>query len=315
MRTKKCENIVQKCKKWYTEEFRIKTPLPLHTPSTPHPHTHLLKFGIFGKGWVLTMGSGFFKFTFYDFQKFMKTAAGLSKISLKCTILYIWKSFFGVYLKFDWLRTSKNSTFRIFPRKNLTMRRYFRTFWVLWRHFRWFSGSVRAKNQSKVTFSSYFDQANSPYGGWYPKKTFPFVGQKARNTLCMIETYITFAKYALFRVFKVVRMPWRWHFWKHSFSMNFWFFRTKFWWQVLQIHKIEKYFFRKISAACRESAIFTVQKSWKMRKKSKGRCKKIRLFLVHKVFKGKVFLILQKTKLFSWNLVEMYFKTRSFFDM
>ena len=64
----------------------------------------------------------------------------LGKFSRKCQYtpknFYIWKSFFGVYLKFAWLKTSKNSTFRIFSRENLTTRSYFRTFWVLWRHFR-----------------------------------------------------------------------------------------------------------------------------------------------------------------------------------
>ena len=91
-----------------------------------------------------------------------------------CTFDAHLEIFFGVHLKFAWLKTSKNSTFRIFSRKNLTTGRYFRTFWVLWRHFRWFVGSFRAKNRSKMTFSSYFDQANSPHDVWYPKKRFPF---------------------------------------------------------------------------------------------------------------------------------------------
>ena len=79
-----------------------------------------------------------------------------------------------MYFKFSWLKASKNSTFRIFSRKNLTTRRYSRTFWVPWRHFRWFVGSFRAKNQSWATFPSYFDQSNSPHDMWHPKKTFPF---------------------------------------------------------------------------------------------------------------------------------------------
>ena len=71
----------------------------------------------------------------------------------------------------DWKRL-KIEYSAYFSRKNLTTRRYFRTFWVLWRHFRRFVESVRAKNQSKVTFSSYFDQANSPQDVWHPKKNF-----------------------------------------------------------------------------------------------------------------------------------------------
>ena len=33
---------------------------------------------------------------------------------------------------------------------------------------------------------------------------------------------------------KAVRRSWSLHFWKHSFSADFWYFRVKFWWQVLQ---------------------------------------------------------------------------------
>ena len=39
---------------------------------------------------------------------------------------------------------------------------------------------------------------------------------------------------SLWRGLKVVLMPWRRHFWKHSFSVNFLSFCTKFWSQVLQ---------------------------------------------------------------------------------
>ena len=48
----------------------------------------------------------------------------------------IWKSFLGVYLKFAWLKTAKNSESRKFSRKIVTTRRYFRTFWMLWCHAR-----------------------------------------------------------------------------------------------------------------------------------------------------------------------------------
>ena len=68
----------------------------------------------------------------------------------------------------------KRWPFRISLRKNLATRRYFRTFWVLWRPFTLFVGPFRAKNQSRVTFSSYFDQANSLHDMWHPKKTFPY---------------------------------------------------------------------------------------------------------------------------------------------
>ena len=47
--------------------------------------------------------------------------------------------FWGV-LQFSWLKTSKNSISRVFSRKILTMRRHFRTFWMPWRHVRWFVG-------------------------------------------------------------------------------------------------------------------------------------------------------------------------------
>ena len=55
-------------------------------------------------------------------------------------------SFFWVYLKFAWLKTSKNSISRTFSHKILTMRRHFRTFWMPWRHVRWFVGPFWIKN-------------------------------------------------------------------------------------------------------------------------------------------------------------------------
>ena len=86
----------------------------------------------------------------------------------------IWKSFFGVYLKFAWLKLSKNSLFRIFSRKILTTRCHFRTFWMPWRHVRRFGGFSLGKKQQNVTFSSYVDQVNSRRDAWYPKKRFPY---------------------------------------------------------------------------------------------------------------------------------------------
>ena len=63
---------------------------------------------------------------------------------------------------------------RIFSRKILTMRRHFRTFWMPWRHVRWFVGIFSGQEQQNATFSPYVDQANSRRDAWHPKKTFPY---------------------------------------------------------------------------------------------------------------------------------------------
>ena len=59
-----------------------------------------------------------------------------------------------MYLKFAWLKTSKDSTFCIFSRKNLATRRYFRTFWMPWRHIRWFVGIFSDQKTTKRGFFS-----------------------------------------------------------------------------------------------------------------------------------------------------------------
>ena len=64
----------------------------------------------------------------------------------------IWASFFGVYLKFAWLKKSKRRISRIFSRKNLTMRRHFRTFLMPWRHAKWFTESFLDQKNNKNDF-------------------------------------------------------------------------------------------------------------------------------------------------------------------
>ena len=53
---------------------------------------------------------------------------GNGNLPISSVVTTTWKFVFGVYLKFAWLKTSKNTTFRIFPRKNLTTRRIFALF-------------------------------------------------------------------------------------------------------------------------------------------------------------------------------------------
>ena len=55
-------------------------------------------------------------------------------------LLLIWRIFIGVYLKFAWLKKSKNSISRTFSCKILTMRGHFRTFWMPRYHVKWFVG-------------------------------------------------------------------------------------------------------------------------------------------------------------------------------
>ena len=62
----------------------------------------------------------------------------------------IWKSFFGVYLKFAWLKTSKSSTPRIFSRKTWTKKASFshfslECFDVMSDDFKWIFGSTNNK--------------------------------------------------------------------------------------------------------------------------------------------------------------------------
>ena len=67
-----------------------------------------------------------------DLEWFSTKSVNLLRSWWKKSLFFIWKSFFGVYLKFAWLKTSKNSTSRIFSRKTLTTRHEnFRTFWML----------------------------------------------------------------------------------------------------------------------------------------------------------------------------------------
>ena len=78
--------------------------------------------------------------------------------------------FFGVYLKFAWLKTSKNSTSRIFSRNTLTTRHHLHFLDALTPCQNDFKGILGSKTNKKVTFSSLVDRANSWRDVWHPKK-------------------------------------------------------------------------------------------------------------------------------------------------
>ena len=95
--------------------------------------------GVLNSPWVCALGWNRWKIDFLDFWVFGHHAFAK-------TPRYQCQSFLGVHLKFAWLKTSKNSISRTFSRKILTMRRHCRTFWMPWRHVRWFTGIFWGQN-------------------------------------------------------------------------------------------------------------------------------------------------------------------------
>ena len=91
-----------------------------------------------------------------------------------------------VYLKFAWLKTSKNNTSRIVSRKNSTARRHFCAFWMISCHVRWLKGSSFGQTTTKSDF--FFVCRSGKFSTWRvtPRKNFPISHKVSCEIFCKI---------------------------------------------------------------------------------------------------------------------------------
>ena len=135
-----------------------------------------------------------------------------------CVYDVIWPSFFRVYLKFTWLKTSKNSISRMFSYKILTLRRHFRTFWMPWRHVRWFVGDLFGPKTTKRDFFSVC--RSGKFSTWrmtHQKQTFP-PGREICKICQKCEKWSEDAK----KYAKVTSSCWSWRHTRKKWRHDFW---------------------------------------------------------------------------------------------